>query len=332
VIAAALMVASLAGAPASPAPADPAVEQGVRQLQDGDLDGAVATLDAAVRRLSGRPGAAPHLARAHVHLGVAYALLDQDKAARASFREALKAQPDLSIDRAAVAPRAARLFDEVRGEGSAKGPAAPAVDLSEYEKMQATADQSAAVDKAWKAVQAYANTASVPAADRVVALRKFQTDFPGPHAHVKDAEQLMVVLAREMSGPAPDTQAASASARELYSAAYTDYARGNYQQAIDGYRDYIVRYPQTEFTDNAQYWIGECLYSMGRYEEALNAWIELGRMHPSSDKLPDAGLKKGMALERLGRRSAALTEYRSVIERYPNTQAARVAREKLGSF
>ena len=46
-------------------------------------------------------------------------------------------------------------------------------------------------------------------------------------------------------------------------------------------------------------------------------------------KLPDARVKKGMALERLGRKSQALLEYRYVVERFPNTQAARIAREKL---
>ncbi len=50
---------------------------------------------------------------------------------------------------------------------------------------------------------------------------------------------------------------------------------------------------------------------------------------PSSDKLPDARVKKGMALERLGRKSQALVEYRYVVDRYPTSQAARIARERL---
>jgi TolA-binding protein len=49
----------------------------------------------------------------------------------------------------------------------------------------------------------------------------------------------------------------------------------------------------------------------------------------SSDKLPDARVKKGMALERLGRRDQALLEWRFVVERYPNSPAARIARDRL---
>jgi tol-pal system protein YbgF len=128
------------------------------------------------------------------------------------------------------------------------------------------------------------------------------------------------------AGPAP---ANAPPPRELYSQAYADYARGNYDLAIQEYREYLRLYPGTDFSDNAQYWIGECLYSKQRFSEAVEAWDELLRTYPSSDKLPDARLKKGMALERLGRRRDALAEYRTVVERYPNSEAGRKARERL---
>jgi tol-pal system protein YbgF len=117
--------------------------------------------------------------------------------------------------------------------------------------------------------------------------------------------------------------------RELYSPAYADYARGNFDLAIQEYQEYLRAYPDTDLADNAQYWIGECLYSKQQYAEALAAWDELFRKYPGSDKSPDARYKKGMALERLGRRSQAMIEYRAVATRYPNSEAGRKAREKL---
>jgi tol-pal system protein YbgF len=130
--------------------------------------------------------------------------------------------------------------------------------------------------------------------------------------------------------PAPQAPAPTPPApRELYSQAYADFARGNYDLAVQAFQEYLKNYPSTDFSDNAQYWIGECHYGKQRYQEAIEAWNALLRDFPSSDKLPDARVKKGMALERLGRRSQALLEYRYVVERFPNTQAARIAREKL---
>jgi tol-pal system protein YbgF len=117
--------------------------------------------------------------------------------------------------------------------------------------------------------------------------------------------------------------------RELYSQAYADYARGNFDLAIQEYQEYLRTYPSTDLSDNAQYWIGECHYAKARFEEAIEDWNTLLREYPASDKLPDARFKKGMALERLGRRSQALIEYRYVMDRFPNSDAGRRAREKL---
>jgi tol-pal system protein YbgF len=123
--------------------------------------------------------------------------------------------------------------------------------------------------------------------------------------------------------------AAAPAPRELYSQAYADYARGNFDLAVQGFGEYLRAYPGTDFADNAQYWIGECLYGKKMYAEAIEAWNTLFKDFPASDKLPDGRVKKGMALERLGRKSQALVEYRYVVDRYPNSQAARIARERL---
>jgi len=129
--------------------------------------------------------------------------------------------------------------------------------------------------------------------------------------------------------PPPVASAPAPPPRELYSQAYADYARGNYDLAIQEYKEYLQHYPSTDFSDNAQYWIGECLYSKQRFAESIEAWDELMRAFPSSDKLPDARLKKGLAYEKLGRKREAIAEFRVVVERYPNSEAGKKARERL---
>lgn len=131
------------------------------------------------------------------------------------------------------------------------------------------------------------------------------------------------------AGGAPATTGSAPPPRELYSQAYADFARGNFDLAVQGFETYLQYYPETEFSDNARYWIGECYYGQQKFDEAIDAWNQLLRDFASSDKVPDARVKKGMALERLGRRSQALLEYRYVLDRYPNSPAARIAREKL---
>jgi tol-pal system protein YbgF len=144
-----------------------------------------------------------------------------------------------------------------------------------------------------------------------------------PAAPVADADPGAGPVVPRPAAPAPPAP------RELYSQAYADYARGNFDLAIQEYQEYLKNYPETDLSDNAQYWIGECLYSKQQYAEALEAWDELFRRFPGSDKQPDARYKKGMALERLGRKSQAQIEYRAAATRYPNSEAGRKAREKL---
>lgn len=133
--------------------------------------------------------------------------------------------------------------------------------------------------------------------------------------------------------PAPAPGATPAGAlpgpRELYSQAYADYARGNWDLAIQGFQEYLRAAPGSDLADNAQYWVGECLYGKQRYAEAIEAWNVLLRDYSGSEKVPDARVKKGMALERLGRRTQALIEYRYVVDRYPKSTAARIARDRL---
>lgn len=131
-------------------------------------------------------------------------------------------------------------------------------------------------------------------------------------------------------GATPSTPAPSAPPpRELYSTSYADYARGNYDLAIQGFQEYLKNYADSELADNAQYWIGMCHFGKQKHTDAVEAFNTLLKDYPSSDKLPEARVRKGEALEKLGRRSQALLEYRYVIDRYPNSPAARLARERL---
>ncbi|MCG8608256.1 tetratricopeptide repeat protein, partial [bacterium] len=57
--------------------------------------------------------------------------------------------------------------------------------------------------------------------------------------------------------------------REIYNTAYRDLNRGNYQLALQSFRQFLQQYPNTDLSDNAQYWIGEILYDQGRFTNAI---------------------------------------------------------------
>ncbi|HKB80968.1 MAG TPA: tol-pal system protein YbgF [Thermoanaerobaculia bacterium] len=117
--------------------------------------------------------------------------------------------------------------------------------------------------------------------------------------------------------------------REVYQTAYRDYQRGNYDLAITGFRDFINRYPDSELSVNAQYWIGESLYSQKKYMDAIDQFDVVVQKYPRSEKAPAALLKKGYSYQAMNQRPQAIVQYQYVVHEYPNSHEASLAKERL---
>lgn len=124
----------------------------------------------------------------------------------------------------------------------------------------------------------------------------------------------------------------SESPEQLYRAAYEDYMRGNYQLAADGFAEYRRRWPSTELSDNALYWIGECLDAQDETEEALAIFNQVLEEYPASDKAPAAQLKKGLLYLKLGDKGQGVLNLQYVVYEHPGTREADLARERLRSL
>lgn len=121
-------------------------------------------------------------------------------------------------------------------------------------------------------------------------------------------------------------------AQEMYSNAYGDYLKGNFNLAIDSFRLFLQQYPSTPLSDNALYWIGECYYSQGKYDEAIESFNEILLSYPSADKVPAAYLKKGMSLMQQRKKEQALATFRLLVSKYPLQEEAKLAQEKINEL
>jgi len=119
---------------------------------------------------------------------------------------------------------------------------------------------------------------------------------------------------------------------EVYRTAYEDYMRGNYDLAAQGFREYMKRWPDTELTDNALYWVGECLDAQEKTEEALEVFNQVLEEYPASDKAAAAQLKKGLLYLKLGDKGQGVLNLQYVVYEHPGTQEADLARERLRSL
>ena len=125
------------------------------------------------------------------------------------------------------------------------------------------------------------------------------------------------------------TQITPGNPDQLFAAAYGDYSRGNYDLAISEFRQYVETYPTSEMADNAQYWIGECLYSKKQLNEAIAEFDKVSMLFPKGDKVPAARLKKAMVLMDLGQADAARAELTAIIRLYPRSNEAVLAKQQL---
>ena len=120
------------------------------------------------------------------------------------------------------------------------------------------------------------------------------------------------------------------TALPLYRSAMEAYNRESYQEAATRFRDFVSRFPAHHFSDNAQYWIGECHYSLGQYERSIDEFCAILQQHENEDKAPDALLKIGLAYLKLDAPERARPYLLQLIEKYPSTEAAGKARQEVG--
>ena len=122
--------------------------------------------------------------------------------------------------------------------------------------------------------------------------------------------------------PVPD-------ADSLYSQGLSYYNGGQWDLSIQSFQDYLKYYKDTDRASNAQFYIGECYYSQGDYNRAIEAYDLCSEKYPTGNKAAAAQLKKGFALLALDQKTAGIRELRSLIQRFPDSQEAELARQRL---
>ena len=122
------------------APTDPEVAKGIKQVEEGELDLGIFTLDAAARRLSANPAQARSAAQAYLYLGIAYLGKGQEMLAKTKFREAVQQARDLSVSADQFPPRVIELVEAARQEVT-KSAEAPTPKPSPKAATQAPAER-----------------------------------------------------------------------------------------------------------------------------------------------------------------------------------------------
>ena len=109
------------------------------------------------------------------------------------------------------------------------------------------------------------------------------------------------------------------------------HSQKKYDEAISRIYEFIDKYPEGDLTVNAYYWLGEVYLVKPQLEQARQAFSIVATRYADHRKAPDAVYKLGVTLDRLDKKTEARRQMEQVVNDYPKSEAASLARKFLGS-
>ena len=129
--------------------------------------------------------------------------------------------------------------------------------------------------------------------------------------------------------PALQPPAGLASPTSYMASASGFYYAGQFDLAVEAFRDFLARFPDSPDAAEAQFYIGESHYSSQRHKDAIDAYTLVINRYPTSPRVPDAYYKQGLSYEQLGQKPAAIKNYELLRKQYPESTAGGHATQAL---
>ena len=161
--------------------------------------------------------------------------------------------------------------------------------------------------------------------------REMEARIKAVEDHSKQVDNRLdqATLKPSESEKASDEKASPTGAGNLYREAYDAYQKGDMEEARRRFETFMKQYPNTELSDNAQFWIGETYYQKKDYEKAILEYEKVIVTYPEGEKVSSALFKQGLAFLELGDRTNGKNLLKRVMERYPQSDQADMAKKRL---
>lgn len=105
-----------------------------------------------------------------------------------------------------------------------------------------------------------------------------------------------------------------------------------YEQAIEKFKSFNKKYPDSSYAANSHYWLGQLLFTKGELTNAEREFSIVVNEHKKSSKRSDALLKLAMVADKQNNLPKARNLYSLLIKEYPSTSAAQLATTRLDAL
>jgi TolA-binding protein len=125
---------------------------------------------------------------------------------------------------------------------------------------------------------------------------------------------------------------AGGEAQEIYDAAMTQYRRGSMTSAQFGLEEVVDRFPSHQLTPSARYYLADIMVQRDELREAIEAFLEIPQYHPDAERVPYALYRVGLLYQELGETAEARSFLERVVNTWPDSGAADMARRALNEL
>jgi tol-pal system protein YbgF len=128
------------------------------------------------------------------------------------------------------------------------------------------------------------------------------------------------------SQPARD---ATPGPNQLFQVARQQMIQGSYAASRTAFQDMLTKYPQSDLTADAQFYIAFTYELEGNASAADSAYANMAAAYPKSAHAATAVYKQAVLAQKAGSRDKALQLFNQVIKKYPRSDEASLARDRV---
>ena len=110
--------------------------------------------------------------------------------------------------------------------------------------------------------------------------------------------------------------------RDQFNNALQAFQVGQYQQAEDGFKAFMIANPGHRLTPDAVFYIGETYFQRSRPREAAEQYLKVTTDYSKSSRAPEGMVRLGQTLVALGNKDQACATFAELGKRYPNATAS----------
>ncbi len=123
------------------------------------------------------------------------------------------------------------------------------------------------------------------------------------------------------------------SPNALFEAARVDYMSNHLDNAVDGFTEFLQKFPDAPNAADAQFLVGMSYYYQRKFKEAMAAYAKvIANYANAGEVVQDAYYQQGLCLIELNQRTEARRVFQEIVQKFPGSTKALLAQQKLANL